>query len=180
MVDERKFRILAIDGGGIRGMIPAILIAEIENRLRRATGKSDCYISDYFDLIAGTSTGGMLACFYLYNHNGVRLDASKAIDLYTNHGAKIFKKRPFRCIIRLFDALYPDRGIEKTLKRTFGDALLSEAPCNSAVMAYDITTRKAVIFTADDARREKGRDYLLRDARSDIIIYEMKGKSPVS
>jgi uncharacterized protein len=48
-------RILAIDGGGIRGLIPAIVLAELERRAGRRA-------SELFDLIAGTSTGGMLAC----------------------------------------------------------------------------------------------------------------------
>jgi patatin-like phospholipase/acyl hydrolase len=157
------FRILSIDGGGIRGMLPAMLIAEIEKRLRQATGKADSYISDYFDLIAGTSTGGILTCFYLYHHNGHRLDATKAVDMYEKDGKIIFQKRFFRNVIRLFDALYPDKGIDQILYHTLGDAKLSEAPCNCAVMAYDITERKAVIFTANAARREKSRDFLLRD-----------------
>jgi patatin-like phospholipase/acyl hydrolase len=161
MIDN--FRILSIDGGGIRGMIPAMLIAEIEKRIRIATGQADRFISDYFDLIAGTSTGGILACFYLYHHNGNRYDAVKAIDLYEKFGATIFQKRPFRFLIRFFDSLYPDKGIDSVLKETFGDAKLSDAPCNCAVMAYDITDRKAVIFTTDTARQDKDRDYLLRD-----------------
>ena len=159
----RPFRILAIDGGGIRGMLPAMIIAELERRLRQATGKADSYISDYFDLIAGTSTGGILACCYLYNNDGNRYDAAKAVEMYENHGATIFKKRLFRFFIRLFDALYPSKGIDGVLKETFGEAKLSDAPCNSAVMAYDIAERKAVIFTRDSARKEVRRDYLLRD-----------------
>ena len=158
-----SFRILSIDGGGIRGMIPAMFVAEIEKRLRIATGKADSYISDYFDMIAGTSTGGILACFYLYNHNGIRFDAVKAIDLYEKYGATVFPKRFFRFFIRLFDSLYPDKGIDSVLMRTFGESKLSEAPCNSAIMAYDISARKAVIFTAEAARKDKNRDYLLRD-----------------
>lgn len=160
---KKHFRILAIDGGGIRGMLPAMVIAELEKRLRMATGKADSYISDYFDLIAGTSTGGILACYYLYHHEGDRHEAARAIDLYEKYGATIFPKRLFRNIIRLFDALYPAKGIDRVLKDTFGDAKLSGAPCNSAVMAYHITDRKAVIFTADEARREADRDFLLRD-----------------
>jgi patatin-like phospholipase/acyl hydrolase len=160
---KNRFRILSIDGGGVRGMIPAMIVAELEKRIRIRTGKADCYISDCFDLIAGTSAGGILACFYLYRHNGNRFDASKAVDLYEKHGKTIFQKRLFRNIIRFFDALYPDKGIDRVLHETFGDAKLSDAPCNSAVMAYHITDRKAVIFTADSARKDKGRDYLLRD-----------------
>ena len=160
---SKLFRILSIDGGGIRGMMPAIIISELEKRLRLATGKPDSYISDYFDIIAGTSTGGILACYYIYNNNNKRLDASKAVDMYEKHGATIFKKRLFRFIICLFDSLYPDKGVDKVLSDTFGNSRLSEAPCNSAIMAYDITDRKAVIFTTDSARHEESRDYLLRE-----------------
>ena len=160
---KTRFKILAIDGGGIRGLLPAMIVAEIEKRLRIATGKTDSYLSDYFDLIAGTSTGGLLACYYLYHHNGVRFNAAEAVDLYEKYGATIFQKRLFRFFIRLFDALYPEKGFEQVLYNIFGDAKLSDALCNSAILAYHITDRKAVIFTADTARREKGNDYLLRD-----------------
>ena len=160
---SKFFRILSIDGGGIRGMLPAMIIAELEKRLRQATGKVDSYISDYFDMIAGTSTGGILACYYLYNNNGSRLDAAKAVDIYANHGATIFKKRLFRFFIRFFDALYPSKGIDSVLKNTLGEARLSDSPCNSAIMAYDISERKAVIFTRDSAIKEPGRNYKLRD-----------------
>jgi patatin-like phospholipase/acyl hydrolase len=157
------FRILAIDGGGIRGMLPAMIIAELEKRLRIATGREDSYISDYFDLIAGTSAGGILSCFYLYNHDNCHLDASEAVVLLENYGSKIFQKRFFGFFIRFFDALYPSRGINSVLRKTFGEAKLSDAQCNCAIMAYDITGRKAVIFTRDSAQQNPGRDYKLRD-----------------
>jgi len=160
---SKYFRILAIDGGGIRGMLPAIIVAELEKRLRLVTGREDSYISDYFDMIAGTSAGGILSCVYLYNKDVSRLDASEAVTLLEKNGPKIFQKRFFGFIIRLFDALYPARGINSALKRTFGETKLSDAICNCAIMAYDITERKAVIFTRDSAQQEPGRDYRLRD-----------------
>ena len=83
--------------------------------------------------------------------------------MYEKHGATIFKKRLLRFFIRFFDALYPSGGIDSVLNRTFGEVKLSESSCNSAVMAYDISERKAVIFTRDSARKEPGRDYKLRD-----------------
>ena len=57
-----KFRILSIDGGGIRGIVPALILMELEKQIEKVTKKRDIYISDYFDLIAGNSTGGILAC----------------------------------------------------------------------------------------------------------------------
>jgi patatin-like phospholipase/acyl hydrolase len=159
----KYFKILAIDGGGIRGMLPAMIIAELEKRLRLATGNENSYISDYFDLIAGTSAGGILSCFYLYHLNDNRLDATEAVTLLEKYGSKIFQKRIFGFFIRFFDALYPSRGIHNVLKNTLGEAKLSEAICNCAIMAYDITDRKAVIFTRDSAQQEPARDYKLRD-----------------
>ena len=61
---SRKVRILSIDGGGIRGVIPAVILNYIEKGLRRQSGNRNATLADYFDLVAGTSTGGILACFY--------------------------------------------------------------------------------------------------------------------
>ena len=76
-------RILSIDGGGIRGIYPAYILQCIEERL-------NIKLLDTFDLIAGTSTGSIIAA-------GVAtgLPASEIVEMYKKHGAKIFqKKRP--------------------------------------------------------------------------------------
>jgi patatin-like phospholipase/acyl hydrolase len=144
-------------------MLPAMFVAELERRLRLVTGNANSYISDYFDMIAGTSTGGILACYYLYNDEGLHLDAEQAVQLYEKQGNMIFNKRLLRFVIRFFDALYPAKGIDRALLTSLGNARLSSAPCNSAIMAYDITERKAVIFTRDAAAADARRDYYLRD-----------------
>ncbi|WP_445241336.1 patatin-like phospholipase family protein [Microcoleus vaginatus] len=59
-------RILSIDGGGIRGIIPAQVVVSIESMLQQKSGNPEARIADYFDLIAGTSAGGILTCIYLY------------------------------------------------------------------------------------------------------------------
>jgi patatin-like phospholipase/acyl hydrolase len=59
-------RLLSIDGGGIRGVIPGPVLAKLESKLQKASGKTEAKIADFFDLIAGTSTGGNLTCNYLY------------------------------------------------------------------------------------------------------------------
>src|SRR5262245_12809229 len=55
-----KFRILCVDGGGIRGLIPALVIAELERRLQAEAGPQ-ARVADYFQMFAGTSTGGLVA-----------------------------------------------------------------------------------------------------------------------
>ncbi len=77
---SRPFRILSIDGGGIRGIFPATVLSEFERR--HLGGRS---IADYFDLIAGTSTGGILALGL-----GAGLKASEMVDLYVKRGREIF------------------------------------------------------------------------------------------
>ena len=64
----KKIRILSLDGGGIRGVIPGVILSYLENKLQ-TKDKSNLKIGDYFDFIAGTSTGGILACAYLMRGN---------------------------------------------------------------------------------------------------------------
>jgi len=83
------YRILSIDGGGIKGIFPAYVLAEIEHRLKQGLPKdSKFHIGDYFHLLAGTSTGGLIA-LGLANF----IPAKKLVLLYTSKGDQIFKKK---------------------------------------------------------------------------------------
>jgi len=75
---NRKKKILSIDGGGIRGIYPATILAEIEKSLPEPLCK-------YFDLIAGTSTGGIIALGI-----GLGFKASEIVNFYEKYGANIF------------------------------------------------------------------------------------------
>src|SRR3954447_6363322 len=75
-------RVLAIDGGGIRGIIPALVLADLEER----TGRP---IASLFDLIAGTSTGGILACALTVPDAN---PAARVVDLYRRRGPDIFRR----------------------------------------------------------------------------------------
>ncbi|QUL39078.1 patatin-like phospholipase family protein [Erythrobacter sp. JK5] len=77
---DKPFRILSIDGGGIRGILPAALLAEFESR--HLDGRS---AGEYFDLIAGTSTGGIIALGL-----SIGMRASEILKLYLDHGEAIF------------------------------------------------------------------------------------------
>jgi hypothetical protein len=78
---HRPFRILSLDGGGIRGAFAAGYLAEIERAVARPIG-------DYFDLLAGTSTGGIIAAGVAF-----RVPASKIVDFYRDRGPMIFQRR---------------------------------------------------------------------------------------
>ena len=159
----KKYKILSIDGGGIRGILPAMILQEMERRLRERTGDANARIADHFDMIAGTSAGGMLACSMLYCHNGKKMDCAKAVELFENGGPIIFKKTGLNKIRRLFDSLYPAKNIEGVLADVFGESQLSKSETLGLITAYDITKREAVLFDTDSAQRDAARDFHLRD-----------------
>ncbi|MCL2132577.1 MAG: patatin-like phospholipase family protein [Lentimicrobiaceae bacterium] len=165
-----RVRILSIDGGGIRGLIPAVILADIERRIQEKTGNEQAKLTDYFDMIAGTSTGGILACFYLMpslsDKGSCRYFAREAISLYKEHGEKIFKlKKKPKILSKMVGAAYSETGLETILTEKLSDVKLSDVKKACLITSYDIVKRGAVLFTAPV--REKGKDYFLKDiARS--------------
>src|SRR5580704_5930320 len=75
------YKILSLDGGGIRGVFPAAFLAKLEEHLDHPVGS-------YFDLIAGTSTGGIIAIGL-----GLGLSAKDVLQLYEDHGPAIFDQQ---------------------------------------------------------------------------------------
>jgi patatin-like phospholipase/acyl hydrolase len=159
-------KILSIDGGGIRGIIPAVILNYMEERLQERTGDKNVTIADYFDMIAGTSTGGILGCFYLLppaegQELHSRYPAKDAVDLYTRRGREIFKRK--FSFFGLASEIYPATGLENILRETMENTTLAQARKDSLITAYDITERRAVFFTRPDAQQYPHRNYLLRD-----------------
>src|SRR5688572_6661205 len=116
------FRILALDGGGIRGIIPAMVLAELERRTRRP-------IADLFDLIAGTSTGGILALGLVRPGPGGKPyhTARALVELYERDGPKIFARSPWHRVAALGSLLeekYASQGVDTVLESHFEQAML--------------------------------------------------------
>ncbi len=163
-------RILSLDGGGIRGIIPGQVLVSVEQKLQQLSGKPDFRISDAFDLIAGTSTGGILTCLYLCPDRisgKPKFSAPEALDLYFQHGDNIFDVSIFRSIETLdgvADAKYSAHALEKALHDYLGDMKLSDLLKPCLITAYDITRRQAQFFnSADVSKKGSGWDYYLRD-----------------
>ncbi|WP_449439218.1 patatin-like phospholipase family protein [Pedobacter steynii] len=93
-------KILSIDGGGIRGIIPGMLLVALEEKLKKESKDPAAAIVDYFDFFAGTSTGGILTCLLLCpsedHPTRPRFSAKEALDLYLEHGNEIFKMSFFK------------------------------------------------------------------------------------
>jgi uncharacterized protein len=138
-------RVLAIDGGGIRGLIPALVLTELERRSGRR-------IFEMFDLIAGTSTGGILACALCAPDP---LPASEVVGLYEDEGPKIFDRSLFQRIKSaegLLDEKYDDGALDRALERFLGQKLLSEARPDLLVPAYDTALPGPYFFKTSKAR----------------------------
>jgi uncharacterized protein len=150
--------ILSIDGGGIRGVIPATVLAEIE----RLTGRQTY---ELFDVIAGTSTGGILALGLTLPEGGrARYGAAALAALYSEQGDTIFPYEFLGKIRRFIGPKYPERGRRAVLEERFRDARLSTALTEVLVTAYDIAGRRPFFFRRADAVERPGREFRMSDA----------------
>jgi uncharacterized protein len=150
-------RILAIDGGGIRGIIPATVLTDLETRTGRAT-------AELFDLIAGTSTGGILALGLTVPGEQRRPAhrASDLVELYVGEGPNVFHRSIFdriRSLEGAIDERYPADGLERVLRSALGEAPLSEALTDVLVTAYDTDRRQPFFFRSSRARGDAAFDY---------------------
>jgi patatin-like phospholipase/acyl hydrolase len=153
-------RILSIDGGGIRGIIPALVLAEIERRTGRPVAR-------LFDLVAGTSTGGIIAL-------GVTVPlcpgaplytARHFVELYENEGARIFSRSLARTLVTM-DSLtwrkYSSTGIEGVLADYFGESRLRDAVTDVLITSYEIERRFPFFFKSRNARTRADYDFPAR------------------
>ncbi|WP_353273323.1 patatin-like phospholipase family protein [Wolbachia endosymbiont (group A) of Agelastica alni] len=135
--------ILSVDGGGIRGIIPAIILAEIEQRTRKP-------IAEIFDLMAGTSTGGIVVAGLCKKdeQGNPQYSANDLVELYQEYGSYIFKSSFFRrSILSWFNcAQYPSKNIEYVLHKYFGDDILKNTLSNVLITSYDIQNNCPFFF----------------------------------
>jgi patatin-like phospholipase/acyl hydrolase len=154
------FKVLSIDGGGIRGVIPGQLLVHIEEK----TGKR---ISELFDLIVGTSTGGILAAgLAAPDKNGKpKFTAEDMLALYAEKGNKIFERSFWRGVTSIggaADEQYDHGPLEQILKKYLGDLTLADCIVPIVITAYDIERREPYFFKTSRADR-KDRNHYLRD-----------------
>ena len=142
-------RVLAIDGGGIRGIVPAVVLAEIERR----TGR---HPSELFDVFAGTSTGSILAMGMAVPgaDGNPRHSAATAADIYEEYSPRIFPRSLLPQLRGLVHGKYQADGLQDTLATMFGDARLSDALVHTLVPVYDLLRQDIDVF--DTVRAANG------------------------
>lgn len=167
--NQKLIKILSIDGGGIRGIIPSQILISLEETLRRKSG-TDKGIAEYFDLIAGTSTGGILACILLCpsdeNPTKPKFSAREAGSLYLEHGERIFHRTLWQKAGRacgLWNEKYSAYQLELSLLEKLDHLNLSQLIKPCIVTAYEINKRYAHFFTQHDAIGDESYNYKVKD-----------------
>lgn len=178
----KPIRILAIDGGGVRGVIPASIILYLETILRRRTQNNNARIADYFDVIGGTSTGAILAGLYLAPSNAevselllnyylkYKYSAEQVLDFYTTQPQNIF--------VQTWSDYYWSWGgwrrsqysaysIEEVLRKYAGEIRLDEMNKQFMALAYDTDKGEPHLFSSPGScfhgNQTKTENYYLRD-----------------
>lgn len=163
-----RFRVLSLDGGGIRGAFTAAFLAELEREINRPIGR-------YFDLVAGTSTGGIIALAV-----ALGVPAQQVVEFYRNAGPKVFGRRPplkaglLGIVIRLllgwklgkhgvkYDDLlrskYDATQLKSALEDVFGSKTLLDARTRAVIPAVDLSRGCTVVFKTPHLHDANTRD----------------------
>jgi len=128
----RPFRILSIDGGGIRGVFPAAVLAELEGRFLGSAS-----ITNHFDMIAGTSTGGIIALALAHG-----MTARQALNIYLDRGERIFPPaaglgKVSRVLRWLSKPKHNQAPLKEELLRIFGDKVLDDAVTRIVIPSFE-------------------------------------------
>jgi hypothetical protein len=138
--EAKSIKVLSIDGGGIRGIIPATILGEMQRRL----GGNLC---NFFDLIAGTSTGGIIAVgIGTACHGGGPYSPDELVNLYVQNGAAIFKKNLLTPEKELFAPKYSPAALEATLAQFFQNTELKSALTPLLISSYDLQAQLPFFF----------------------------------
>ncbi len=146
--DERgsALQVLSLDGGGLRGMFAAAALAAWEEDFETSVG-------NHFDLVVGTSTGGLLALGL-----GFGIAPAEMLSIYLEHGDTIFPPQRRRGMLRgLTGPRYDSAGLRRVLEEQFGDTILGDSRVRLAIPSYDLAADHVHLFRTphhQDLRRD--------------------------
>lgn len=155
--EKRLYRVLSLEGGGVRVLISCRVLVRLEEKLRQITGKS-IRVVEYFDMIAGTSAGGVLACL-------LTLPNRSAAEIVRDLRAKlpsVFRKN--NVLMRFLKNRYLQAGVREALAPVFGGLKLSQLIKPCLIPTYDMTQRKPMLLGQHLAKGGKHPDILAVDA----------------
>ena len=151
----KPFRILSIDGGGLRGIVPVLILQEVQRLLN---GKP---IHEAFDLIAGTSTGGLIAAGLTVSQDGLEplYSLQDLQQIYTTRGKEIFPVRGkflnvFDSLASLWNPEYSEKGIRKVLNELMGEHRLMDCLTPLLITAFDLKHNEPLLFKSRTAAHD--------------------------
>ncbi|KAF8393902.1 hypothetical protein HHK36_020102 [Tetracentron sinense] len=156
--------ILSIDGGGIRGIIPGTILAFLESELQKLDGEN-ARLADYFDVITGSSTGGLItAMLTAPNEKNRPLYAAKEINLfYFQNGPKIFSQDNCKLWNAIWGPIYDGKNIHSIIQKELGSKVLHETLTNVVIPTFDIKKLQPTIFSSYEVKKNPHLDALLSD-----------------
>ncbi|CAL5187905.1 unnamed protein product [Lathyrus oleraceus] len=164
--------VLSIDGGGVRGIIPGVILAYLESQLQEIDG-ADARLADYFDVIAGTSTGGLITAMLTTpnpdSNNRPLFAAREIVPFYLKNLPLIFPQKSgiFAPLMNIATALtgpkYNGEYLQKTIKEMTGNTLLSQTVTNIVIPSFDVEKLQPTIFSSYQIDAEPALDVKLSD-----------------
>lgn len=160
-------KILSIDGGGIRGILPGQILVALEKKIQKLVKDDTARLGEYFDMVAGTSTGALLSAAYVCpgENSKPKFSAQEAVNFYLEDGDEIFNAGFWRTLVTLGglnNEKYAQKELERVLEIAFKDVRLSQLLKPTCLISYDVTSRKPIIFTQHNCL-SKEEDFLVRD-----------------
>ncbi len=159
--DNRKknagFKILSIDGGGVRGIFPAEFLSLMEKKLNIS-------IYEKFDMIVGTSTGSIIAAAIAQNH-----DLSQLAKDYKENASKIFQKK-WRGLCGIIGSKYNSKFLENFLHKKLGDITLGQIEKPLILNATNVSLGEVYVFKSAYQKRQRGEEHYIRD--SGVPLYK--------
>lgn len=160
----KPFRILSIDGGGLRGIVPALVLKQLQAQLGNRP------ITDLFDLITGTSTGGLLAVALTASEDGLKpkYSVTEIEKLYTEQGPRIFPQRKgadrfWNSLKSWWDPEFSAAGLEQVLQELLGAHRLTDCLVPLLIPAYDLHNNKPLFFKSRHAFQDPEENACLFD-----------------
>ncbi|KAK1290764.1 hypothetical protein QJS10_CPB18g01687 [Acorus calamus] len=168
---EKMVTVLSIDGGGIRGIIPGTSLAFLESKLQELDGEN-ARLADYFDVIAGTSTGGLVAAMITTpdKDNRPLYAAKDIVNFYLEHCPKIFPQKSSGLAAaaqNLIEALngpkYDGKYLHSLVRQILGETRLDKMLTNVIIPSFDIKLLQPTIFSTHNAKANALKNPLISD-----------------
>ncbi|KAK7246120.1 hypothetical protein RIF29_40979 [Crotalaria pallida] len=158
-----KVRVLCIDGAGATdGILAAKSLAHLESCLRRKSGNPNAHVAEFFDAVAGSGAGGILAALlFTRGKDGLPMfTADEALKFLIDNRSKIF--RPSTSVFRRVFMPAATKA-EKLFRKTFGECTLKDTLKPVLIPCYDLVTRAPFVFSRADALETDCYDFKMRD-----------------